>query len=157
MRSNKRSGRRWGSICHQREQHASATDSSKKKSIIICTMMVILEVIDVAYNNLIIQLYWEIWYLLNRLRFAWGSCHNLFNTGPSFSFPVTHCYIKPYMFLYCATSTFTFPMICHMNNNQALDHSHKVPGSTGSRNGVEGRGSSLYKIMVRRGYTSMER
>jgi len=38
-----------------------------------------------------------------------------------------------------------------------LDHSHKVPGSTGSRNGVEGRGSSLYKIMVRRGYTSMER
>ena len=39
----------------------------------------------------------------------------------------------------------------------SLDHSHKVPGSTGSRNGVEGRGSSLYKIVVRRGYTSMER
>ena len=37
------------------------------------------------------------------------------------------------------------------------DHSHKVPGSTGSRNGVEGRGSSFYKIVVRRGYTSMER
>ena len=37
------------------------------------------------------------------------------------------------------------------------DHSHKVPGSTGSRNGVEGRGTSLYKIMVRRGHISMER
>jgi len=36
-------------------------------------------------------------------------------------------------------------------------HSHKVPGSTGSRNGVEGRGTSLYKIVVRRGYISMER
>ena len=31
------------------------------------------------------------------------------------------------------------------------EHSHKVPGSTGSRNGVEGRGSSFYKIVVRRG------
>ena len=39
----------------------------------------------------------------------------------------------------------------------ALHHSHKVPGSTGSRNGVEGRGSSLYKIVVRKGYTSVER
>jgi len=37
------------------------------------------------------------------------------------------------------------------------EHSHKVPGSTGSRNGVEGQGSSLYKIVVRREYTSMER
>ena len=37
------------------------------------------------------------------------------------------------------------------------EHSHKVPGSTGSRNEVEGRGSSFYKIVVRRGYTSMER
>ena len=38
-----------------------------------------------------------------------------------------------------------------------FNHSHKVSGSTGSRNGVEGRGSSFYKIVVRRGYTSMER
>ena len=38
-----------------------------------------------------------------------------------------------------------------------LNHSHKVPGSTGSRNGVGGRGSSLYKIVVRMGYTSVER
>ena len=37
------------------------------------------------------------------------------------------------------------------------EHSHKVPRSTGSRNGVEGRGSSLYKIVVRRGYNSMKR
>ena len=36
-------------------------------------------------------------------------------------------------------------------------HCHKVPGSTGSRNGVEGRGSSFYKIVVRMEYTSMER
>ena len=35
-------------------------------------------------------------------------------------------------------------------------HSRKVPGSIGSRNGVDGRGSSLYKIVVRRGYTSVE-
>ena len=40
--------------------------------------------------------------------------------------------------------------------SKITEHSHKVPGSTGSMNGVEGRGSSLYKIMVRMGYTSME-
>ena len=43
------------------------------------------------------------------------------------------------------------------SDTERLKHSHKVPGSTGSRNGVEGRGSSLYKIVVRRGYTSVER
>ena len=36
-------------------------------------------------------------------------------------------------------------------------HSHKVPGSTGSRNGVKGRGKSLYKIVVRIRYIFMER
>ena len=36
------------------------------------------------------------------------------------------------------------------------EHSHKVPGSNGSRNGVEGRGSRLCKIVVRGGYTPLE-
>jgi hypothetical protein len=33
------------------------------------------------------------------------------------------------------------------------DHSHKNSGSTGSRDGVEGRGSTIDKNVVRRGYT----
>ena len=37
------------------------------------------------------------------------------------------------------------------------EHSYKVAGSTVSRNGVERRGLSFYKIVVRKGYTSMER
>ena len=36
-------------------------------------------------------------------------------------------------------------------------HSHKVPGSIGSRYGVEGRGSTFEKSVVRRGYTPLER
>ena len=140
MRSNKKSGRRWGSICHQREQHASAADSSRKISTIICTMMVIIDIIDVAYNNLIIQLYWEMCYLLNRLKLVWEVAMTLstITAWPrdtrkihqstcstlalpfSFLWPIViynhPCFcIVQHPLLLCPRS------VCHTNNNQALD------------------------------------
>jgi hypothetical protein len=41
----------------------------------------------------------------------------------------------------------------HQRRLTPPNHSHKNSGSTGSRDGVEGRGSTLDKNMVRRGYT----
>jgi hypothetical protein len=37
------------------------------------------------------------------------------------------------------------------------EHSHKISGSIGSRDGVEGRGSTIRKSVVKEGYTSAER